>query len=97
MRISQTLVVPGRVTSMIITPRNLSSKRKGQLPCQMLVLPQTNDMALHSVIEGKVFEESEIILGSDPTAGALAHVALLSEEGSQGSSSRVERGVGRPV
>jgi len=47
------------------------------LPRRMLVLPQTNDVALHSVVEGKVFEELEVVLGGDPTGGALAHTALF--------------------
>ena len=47
------------------------------LPRRMLVIPQTNDVALHSVVEGKVFEELEVVLGGDPTGGALAHTALF--------------------
>jgi hypothetical protein len=47
------------------------------LPCWMRVLPQTNDVGLYSVIEGKVFEELEIVSGGNLTGGALVHMALL--------------------
>ena len=54
------------------------------LPCWMMVLLQTMDVALHSIVKGNIFEELEIVLGRDLTARALAHMALLSE--TQGGS-----------
>ena len=44
----------------------------------MMVLLQTKDVALHSVVEGNILEQLEIVLGRGPTAGPLARVALLS-------------------
>ena len=53
-----------------------------------MVLLQTKDVALHSIVEGNIFGEIEIVLGRDLTAGALAHVALLSETQGGGKITR---------
>ena len=53
-----------------------------------MVLLQTKDVALHSVVKRNIFEEFQIFLGGDLTAGALAHVALLSETQGGGKSTR---------
>ena len=58
------------------------------LPRWMMVLLQTKDVALDSIVEGNIFEELEIVLGRDLTAGALPCVVLLSETQGGGKSTR---------
>ena len=48
------------------------------LPRWMMVFLQTKDVVLHSIVEGNIFEELEIVLGRDLTVRTLACVALLS-------------------
>jgi hypothetical protein len=54
----------------------------------MMVLLQTKDMALHSIVEGNIFKQLEIVLGRDLTARALVRMALLLKTYGGGKSTK---------
>ena len=96
-RFSSQVLEGGQISEWVIWSGELCSpllglpllKEDGSiLPRWMMVLLQTKDVALHSVAEGNIFEGLEIVLGKDLTAGALPHVALLSETQGGGKRTR---------